>query len=560
MAEPMRIYEARNIITMDPAVPTAAAVAVQGGRILAVGKVDELRGWGDHRGEPVEVDDTFADHVLLPGFVEAHSHVMSGGMWTMPYVGYFDRRAPDGRLWPGSTSIDEVVERLVEVESAMDDPFETLVAWGLDPIYFPGERLVAHHLDRVSTTRPIFVYHVSGHLATVNTALLERSEINAATPTPGVGRRADGTPDGELQEPAAMMLAGDAFRAVGRAMGTPDAIWNYGYEARNAGHTLVTDLGTSQLIDPDQLDRWQRIVNDADYPSRVMVAVSSMFGGRGTPDELAALGADLLSQATDKLRFGVVKLVLDGSIQGFTARISWPHYYRPPTGHPGNGLWLMAPEQMADIVETYHRAGLTVHVHCNGDEATEVFIDAVEEVLTRHPRPDHRHTVQHCQLTTPAQYRRMAALGMCANIFSNHIFYWGDQHRDITVGPDRAAGMDACATARRSGVSFSIHSDTPVTPLGHLHTAWCAVNRLTASGQVLGPEERISVADALHAATLGAAHQLKLDHDLGSIAAGKLADFAVLEDDPFAVDPATLKDIGVWGTVLGGVPMPAAGG
>jgi predicted amidohydrolase YtcJ len=220
----------------------------------------------------------------------------------------------------------------------------------------------------------------------------------------------------------------------------------------------------------------------------------------------------------------------------------------------------MAPEQMADIVEPYHRAGLTVHVHCNGDEATEVFIDAVEEVLTRAPRPDHRHTVQHCQLTTPAQYRRMAALGMCANIFSNHIFYWGDQHRDITVGPDRAASMDACATALRSGVSFSIHSDTPVTPLGHLHTAWCAVNRLTASGQVLGPDERISVADALFAATVGGAYQLKLDDDIGSIQAGKLADFAVLEDDPFEVDPAALKDIGVWGTVLGGTPMPAATG
>ena len=560
MSDPLTIFPARNIITMNPAVPTAPAVAVRSGRIVGVGEPDDLKRWADGQEGAAIVDDSFADHVLTPGFVEAHSHVMSGGMWTLPYVGYFDRRAPDGSLWPGSTSIDEVIERLIEVESTMTDPAATLVAWGLDPIYFPDERLVADHLDRVSETRPIFVYHVSGHLATVNTALLDRAEITASTSTPGVSKRGDGTPDGELQEPAAMMLARDAYRAIGLAMKTPDAVWNYGYEARNAGHTLVTDLGTSQLIDPEQLDRWQRIVNDPAYPSRVMVAVSSMFGGRGTPEELATLGADLMSQATDKLRFGIVKLVLDGSIQGFTARISWPHYYRPPEGHPGNGLWLMAPEQMADIVEPYHRAGLTVHVHCNGDEATEVFIDAVEEVVTRHPRPDHRHTVQHCQLTTPAQYRRMAALGMCANIFSNHIYYWGDQHSDITVGPDRAAAMDACATALRSGVSFSIHSDTPVTPLGHLHTAWCAVNRLTASGQVLGPDERISVAEALHAATVGAAHQLKLDHDLGSIEAGKLADFAVLEADPFEVDPAALKDIGVWGTVLGGVPMPAAGG
>ena len=556
---PITIFTARRIITLNPANPYGEAVAVRDGRILGVGTVEELAGWGPHA-----VDDTFANHVLTPGFVEAHSHVMSGGMWTLPYVGYFERRAPDGQVWKGSTTIDEVVARLAEVDAEMTaggaTPDETLVAWGLDPIYFPGERLVASHLDRVSATRPIFVYHVSGHLATVNTALLDRSGITADTPTPGVSKGPDGEPDGELQEPAAMMLAGDAFASIAAAMATPEAVWNYGHEARNAGHTTIVDLGTSQLIDPAQREKWQTIVNDPTYPSRVVVAVSAMFGAPGTPEELAALGAELTAQETDKLRFGIVKLVLDGSIQGFTARITWPHYYDAPEGHPGNGLWLMAPDQFADILSTYHQAGLTVHVHCNGDEAAEVFIDAVEQVLVDHPRWDHRHTVQHCQLTTPAQYRRMAALGMCANIFSNHIYYWGDQHRDITVGPERAAGMDACATADREGVSFTIHSDAPVTPMGHLHTAWCAVNRITASGQVLGPDERIPVQRALEAITIGAAHQLKLDHDIGTIEAGKLADFAVLDDDPLTVDPMVLKDIGVWGTVLGGVPMPAASG
>jgi predicted amidohydrolase YtcJ len=151
----------------------------------------------------------------------------------------------------------------------------------------------------------------------------------------------------------------------------------------------------------------------------------------------------------------------------------------------------------------------------------------------------------------------MAALGMCANIFSNHIFYWGDQHHDTTVGPERARGMDACGTALREGVALSIHCDAPVTPMGHLHTMWCAVNRLTPSGRVLGEHECISADDALHAVTLGAAWQLKLDHEIGSIEAGKLADFAVLDDDPLTVDPVTIKDIGVWGTVLGGRAFPA---
>ena len=552
-ADETRIFTAAKIITMNPAQPTAEAVAVQGRRILAVGTVDELSQWTD-----ATVDERFADHVLVPGFIEAHSHVMAGGMWTMPYVGYFDRRGADGQLWTGCTAFDDVIDRLAEAEAAMTDPAEPLLAWGLDPIYFDGERMLARHLDRVSETRPIFVFHASGHLATVNTAMLEQSEITADDPTPGISLDESGRPDGELQEPAAMQLAGDAFARLGLAMGTDEAKLNYGSEARNTGATLITDLGTSQLADPEQVERWQRVVNDPDYPCRVMVAMSSMMGGPNDPTELAEIGAAIKADATSKLRFGIVKIVLDGSIQGFTARISWPHYYNPPEGHPGNGLWLIAPDQVADIVEAFHRAGLTVHCHCNGDEATEVFIDAVETVLERHPRWDHRHTVQHCQLTTKAQYKRMAALGMCANIFSNHIFYWGDQHREITVGPERARGMDACATALSEGVPFSFHCDAPVTPMGHLHTMWCAVNRITASGQVLGPDERISPEAALHAATLGAAWQLKLDHDIGSIEAGKLADFAVLDADPLVVDPIRIKDIGVWGTVLGGVPTPAS--
>lgn len=537
---------------MNPAQPTAEAVAVRGDRILAVGSFDELSNWGEH-----DINDDFTEHVLTPGFIEAHSHVMAGGMWTLPYVGFFDRRGADGKLWAGCTGFDEVIERLVEAESALTDPGQPLLAWGLDPIYFDGERMLAKHLDRVSETRPIFVHHASGHLATVNTAMLTRSEITADNPTPGISLDESGRPDGELQEPAAMLLAGDAFATLGSIMRTEEAMWNYAREARNTGATLVTDLGTSQLSDPDQVDRWRRVTDDPAYPTRVMVALSSMMGGPNDPVALAKLGADIKASATAKLKYGIVKIVLDGSIQGFTARVSWPHYYNAPPGHPGNGLWLLAPEQVVNIVEAFHRAGLTVHAHCNGDEATEVFVSAVEQVLERYPRWDHRHTVQHCQLTTKAQYKRMAALGMCANIFSNHMYYWGDQHRDVTVGPERARGMDACATALREGVSFSIHSDAPVTPMGHLHTMWCAVNRLTASGRVLGPDECISPEAALHAVTLGAAWQLKLDHEVGSIEAGKMADFAVLEDDPLEVDPKTIKDIGVWGTVLGGVPLPA---
>ncbi|RPH40123.1 MAG: amidohydrolase, partial [Burkholderiales bacterium] len=177
---------------------------------------------------------------------------------------------------------------------------------------------------------------------------------------------------------------------------------------------------------------------------------------------------------------------------------------------------------------------------------------SLETALRAHPSPDHRFVLQHCQLADSAQLRRMKALGLCANFFANHHFYWGDAHHDQTVGPDRAERMNPCRSAQDIGVPYTIHSDAPVTPLGPLHVAWCAVNRRTASGRLLGAHERIPVADALRAITLGAAWTLHLDGEIGSIECGKRADFAVLEDDPFEVAPEALKDVGVWGTVHGG--------
>jgi predicted amidohydrolase YtcJ len=202
--------------------------------------------------------------------------------------------------------------------------------------------------------------------------------------------------------------------------------------------------------------------------------------------------------------------------------------------------------------------GVPVHTHTNGDEATSLAIDCFERAWRAHPAADHRFTLQHAQLADSAHFRRMKALGLAANLFANHVFYWGDEHHAVTLGPERAARMNACASALREGVALAIHSDAPITPLGPLFTAWCAVNRTSASGRVLGEHERIDVAQALHAITLGAAYTLHLDAEIGSIECGKRADFCVLDDDPTEVPAAALKDVRIWGTVQGGRIFPAA--
>lgn len=547
------IFRARRIVTMDPSQPNVEAVAVREGRVLAAGSFDECASWGPH-----EVDDRFIDHVLVPGMIEAHAHSLEGAFALLPYVGWFDRHRLDGTA-PGIRSYDALIERLAELDQQMRvdgaGALEPIVVGGFDPIYFTDEpRLTRQHLDRVSLERPIFVFHASAHLATVNSAMLDAHDITRDTPTIGVARDADGEPNGELQEMPAMALASSALHQILRAMNDPASIEALGQICANQGITMLTDLASAGLQRPDSQALWRATVEREDFPARILQRhIAALPPGATDWAEAAKAITALTETDTDKLRTAGIKVILDGSIQGFTAKMDWPGYY---TG-TDHGVWMTAPEQLLDICRPFHERGINIHTHCNGDLTIDLWIDTVEQLIIEHPWLDHRHTVQHCQLTSPAQYRRMAKLGMCANIFTNHIWYWGDQHHDLTVGPERARRMEACRTAERSGVSFSIHSDANVTPLGHLHTMWCAVNRVTPSGRVLGPDERISPYSALHAVTLGAAYQLHLDHEFGSIECGKAADFTVLAEDPLDVDPMTIKDIAVWGTVIGGRPFQA---
>ena len=541
------IYAARKILTMNPMQPEATHVAVRDGRILGVGALAELSTWGEHT-----LDERFAGKVLMPGLIEGHCHLKEGSMWDMPYLGWFDRRDPHGKTWPGLRSMDAVVERLRAIDAQMQAQGRTapLVAWGFDPIYFGGERMTVDHLDRVSTVRPIVVTHANGHLMNVNSAMLRLAEITADTEIEGVVKFDAGTqagePTGELQEPAAMFLV---IRKIGKggvlAPMSEAGVRSFARLACMQGVTTATDL-VNRLTEADCAVLESALADDT-VAIRILPAFQAYHGTQG-----AAQGAEhvqrLRARNTDRLRYGLVKLMLDGSIQGFSARLRWPGHFN---GAP-NGIWVTAPAQYEADFETYHRAGLQIHTHTNGDEASEVAIDAIERILARAPSADHRHTLQHGQMIDRPMFKRMAALGLCANLFANHLWYWGDQHYEMTMGPDRANRLDACGSALAAGVPLAIHSDAPVTPLGPLFTAWCAVNRMTPPGRVLGAAERLSVPQALHAITLGAAWTLRLDHEIGSIECGKRADFCVLEDDPYAVDPADLKDVRVWGTVLSG--------
>ncbi len=539
------IYRARRIITMNPARPYATHVAVRNGLVLGTGDPGELGRWGS-----CKLDDRFADKVLMPGFVEAHTHLSEGMNWRHVYCGFHDRMDPAGYTWPGAHDLGAVLQRLRDALGADTGGDKPLIGWSFDPIYFPGAgRCTRQDLDTVSATRPVLLLHASGHIINANTPALAMADfMRAGINHPGIPLGADGLPAGEMKGPDAMT---PVLQRQGLFKGDVDAhaMWDFSRLCVRKGVTTATDLANP--LPSSVLEVMLATSADAAFPTRLVPVARG--NGRAVV-ELVQTALNHRELSTDMLRLGGIKIVADGSIQGFSARLKPPGYFN---GAP-QGLWYLTPEWMRSLYGEALRHGLQVHTHTNGDMATELALDCVERSLQAHHQPDHRFVLQHCQLADAAQFRRMKALGMCVNLFANHHYYWGDAHYNLTVGPDRAESMNACRTAMNTGVPFAIHSDAPVTPMGPLFTAWCAVNRMTSGGRQLGDYERIDVVDALRAVTLGAAYTLKLDGELGSIETGKRADFAVLDDDPLAVPPEALRDVGVWGVVQGGRVFPAS--
>lgn len=250
----------------------------------------------------------------------------------------------------------------------------------------------------------------------------------------------------------------------------------------------------------------------------------------------------------DMLRVDGIKAWSDGSNQAGTG-----FQRQPYLGGDSRGALNYAPEKLAAIVLRAHSDGWQLGVHANGDAAIDVTIDAFEQALAADPRPDHRHRIEHCSVLHPDQIQRMVANGISPSFLIGHIRWWGKALQDRLLGPARSALYDPCASAIRAGLRISLHSDWNVTPLEPLRYVEDAATRIMAEGgEVLNINEQISVEAALRAITIDAAWQCNADDVTGSIEVGKYADFALLEDDPTAVDPTTISGITVSETYLAG--------
>ena len=539
MASATHVYRNGTILTMDSGGSQAQALAVRGGTILAVGTDAEVMALADQH----TVVTDLRGRTMLPGFIDGHSHFVSAGLMAATQI---DLSSPPVG---GVKNIAEIKE-LIRAKAAETPKGEWILGFGYDDTGLEDKRHpLASDIDEAAPEHPVLLRHVSGHLSSCNSLALTKANYTKDTPDPvgGVIRRDEhGNPNGVLEEPPAR-------EPVFRHIPAPtEADWMEGIKAACAAYTAkgVTTAqdGFTATGDWNALKRAHEL---GLLRNRVQIlpGVSRMdidtFNTRVSGTPLTADG---------KISLGAAKLLADGSLQCYTGYLSNPYHkviYDLPEGPMWRGYPIEPEQQFIEKVVGLHRQGWQLAIHGNGDDAIQMILNAYEEAQKRYPRADARHIVIHCQTVREDQLDRIKRLGVVPSFFVVHTYFWGDRHRDIFLGPDRARRISPLRSALKRGIRFSNHNDTFVTPIDPLLSVWSAVNRLTSSGQVLGEEYTISVMDALRSVTSWAAYQACEETSKGSLEPGKLADMVVLGDNPLAVDKKAIRDIPVLATIVG---------
>lgn len=546
------IYTAREVITMDPARPRAEAVAVVGDRIAAVGTLAELQALAGS--QPFRVDRQFDGKVLLPGFVEPHVHpLLSSLMVVVEVIAIEDWETANGPS-PGVRDEAGYRDRLTAALRAHAGQDDVFVTWGYHQLFHgPMSR---QYLDQLAPDMPVIVWHRSQHEVYLNSAVMRRMGVDdafLASFTPSQAAQADAA-RGHFFEQGTIKV----MEKLTPAMATPDRMrrgleFTVGYYHRN-GITTAAEPGGF----------YSRPLQNA--INAVYAADSVPFNHYFIPDgksfaemyprDTAAQIAEAqkpLSWGSGRARYlpRQIKFLNDGAI--YSQLMQMRDGYTD--GH--RGAWIMDPDVFTASFQAFWDADYQIHVHNNGDGGLDVLLANVERAQRRRPRYDHRTTIVHFGFAAPDQILRAARLGCIVSANPYYVTALAGRYAQVGIGPERARRMVPIGDASRAGMSISLHSDMPMAPAKPLQLIWAAVNRITAEGPVAGPDQVISLDLALRAMTIEAAFLIRLENEVGSITPGKFANFTVLERSPYAVPPAALKDIPIWGTVLEGRVQPA---
>lgn len=546
------VFIAKKIITMNPSNPTANAVAVKDGKILSVGSLKDLQPW--LKSGPYKINDQFKNKVLMPGFVEPHMHPILGALafgtaWITPEPWNIM-----GEKVPATLGAENYRKALKEAfaKSPASDPI--FLTWGFSPL-FHGE-MSRELLDSISSTKPIFVWHRSDHEAYFNTAMLKYLEAKGLTEDKVKGNPQINWQQGHFWEDGLFKVAVPVLADFMLNPNRVDAGYMKTRDYLNFnGITTVADMSDGNVNWDYEIAALNRSFGRPDSPIRV----------RLTPD-VAALSAFLKSddaafefiQRVEKnnsshiFTNGAVKLFADGAMYSQAMQLNPPGYI---DGH--HGEWITQPNRFNELLTKYWNAGYHIHAHTNGDGGATMVLDGLERVLNDRPRVDHRFSIEHYGYATEEISDRITKLGAVVSANPFYVYALADKYSEVGLGFDRAAHITPIGGLVKRGVPVAIHSDFSMAPASPLTLAWTAISREGISGKVYGPEEKLSLDQAMKAITIDAAYILHLENKVGSIEAGKLADFAVLDQDPYAVGINGLRNINIWGTVFEGKPAKA---
>lgn len=538
------VYTAKLIRTMEPALPEATAVAVEDGKVLAVGSLDSLSPLIASRG--ARIDRQFEDKVMTPGFIDPHVHPTLPAVLTQfPFLAPDDWYLPTGDF-PGATTPEGYRSALQNLVAQHDDASVPFVAFGYHPLWH-GE-VWRDDLNNWFGDTPVMIWHRSFHELIGNDAAWELLGVTKED--------ADAIPHGASWERGHFYELG--LRAVFPRMGFlfeparyMKGMQNFLSMMHESGVTTAADMGTGIFGNPvGEIQAIKAAVASDPVGVRVLLTpiITDFITRQKSAEQALAEVRDWQTMNDDQVTVGNhFKLMIDGAIFSGLSQMGSPGYL---DGH--TGVWMVDVPTLETFAKTFWDAGFQIHAHSNGDAATARFIDLLDYLLRESPRADHRMTLEHFAYSTEDQNRKLAALGAAVSANPYYHYILSEMYSGDWLGPDRGPQMVRLGSLESKGVPIGLHSDSPMAPLSPLTLMWTAVARENISGEKTGQGEVMSRYGALKAITIDAAWILGLEDSIGSIRAGKAADFTVLAADPLTVSLEQLRSIKVIGTVYAG--------
>ena len=534
------IFFGGDILTMDDNQPVVEAIAVEDGRITAIGtkeNIIKLRTW---KTKIVNLQGK----TLMPGLIEAHCHPIATAVLSQVVN-------ISGFTYNSRAEIMATISAAVEKAS----PGKWVLAFGWDPVLVKDLRNpTLAELDSISTEVPIFILTQMMHQAFVNNAVYKTAKITRNTPDPPGGgsflKDVDGNLNGVIYEFSALQKI--LKKMPKTPQGTAALLLNLQYaQYAKAGYTTIAALGPVNIAGYP-LNFMASLSRNADVPVRSFVyPLKKQLDRSAWPS----------GYGNDHFRIKGVKLYMDGSPYTGGAAFAEPYLNTEVTlkrmklqsNHRGKVNYSEA--SLLQTLTKYHNAGYQIAIHAQGEIAIQMILNAFTEIMENYPRPDHRHRLEHNALITNNQIIQAQKLGLTLSFFMDHVYYYGEQLPQI-VGPDRAARFMPLGSAFAVGHRASIHTDNPATPVDPFRVISTAVTRKTKDrGNILGPTERVTINDALKAVTINAAWQLFEDDQRGSITVGKAADFVLLSHNPLRIQPENIKNISALCTWIDGIKI-----